>query len=244
MGKILQVLWRIWFALLAAILTVTLAPFLLLFSTSVKLYPIFYRFGRVWGIVLTYGMGFFPKVKREFEGRLPYPHIMSANHTSYLDIFLAYRLFKRPLVFLGKKELSKIPLFGPLYAKVSVLVDRTSQESRKRVVNDSIERINNGQGMVIFPEGGIPKVPTLLSKFKRGAFKIAAETGVPIIPVTFADHKRKFPAYKMAGSMGRLRITIHKPEYAKGKTDADVDELQNRVFNIIQEELKYYESNR
>lgn len=235
--KIFQYIWRIWFILLFLITMVAFIPWLILLTVHRSVFPAFYSIGRIWAWILCIGLGLIPKVENRNKGKLPYPHIVCGNHSSFLDVFLCYALFKRTLVFIGKKELAKIPLFGLLYKQVAILVDRSNLESKRQVLVLGEQRIEQGQGLVIFPEGGIPKVKTDLGSFKKGAFNIAAATGVPIIPVTFVDNKRKFPAYGMAGSPGRVRVIIHEAQYPNGNTEEDKNELKERVFKLIKSEI-------
>src|SRR5690606_35627690 len=105
-----------------------------------------------------------------------------SNHTSILDSMLIPLIHKHhPLVFVGKDELSKLPIFGPIYRKICITVDRSDTKSRTRVFKLAQERINQGSSIVIFPEGGIPNDESvILEDFLEGAFMIAISTKVPV----------------------------------------------------------------
>ena len=94
--------------------------------------------------------------------------------------------------------------------------------------------------MCILPEGGIPKENVFLKKFKNGAFKLACEENIKIIPITIADNKEKFPKSYFKGKPGIIRVTIHKSIDPK---NFNTDSINNYVYNIIFEKLKQYENN-
>ena len=78
-------------------------------------------------------MGFYPKIKFKEPIIKGKSYMLVANHKSMIDIMLMLSLSKYPIVFVGKKELEKIPLFGYFYRRVCILVDRSNAESRKKV---------------------------------------------------------------------------------------------------------------
>ena len=121
--------------------------------------------------------------------------MLVANHTSMLDIMLMLRASKNPFVFVGKKELVRIPIFGFFYKRVCIMVDRESTRSRTAVYMRAQKRLNSGLSICIFPEGGVPDESILLDDFKDGAFKMAIAHNIPIVPMTFYDNKKKVSIY-------------------------------------------------
>jgi 1-acyl-sn-glycerol-3-phosphate acyltransferase len=102
-----------------------------------------------------------------------------------IDIMLMFAMVKHhPLVFVGKIELAKIPLFGFFYRRTSILVDRSKYTSRKAVFNQAQERIQKGLSICIFPEGGVPDESVVLDRFKIGAFRLSVEHNLPLVPMT------------------------------------------------------------
>ncbi len=189
-----------------------------------------------------YGMGFYPKLKMKEPLVKGKSYMLVANHKSMIDIMLMLSIAKYPVVFVGKKELEKIPIFGYLYSRVAILVDRSSPESRKKVYKKSKKRLDKGLSVCIFPEGGVPKPSIILDQFKNGAFSLAVEFQIPIVPMTFLDCEKKFPyffAYNhFAGGPGALRANVHKFIETKGLTKKDVPDLKQKVFDIIFNDLK------
>lgn len=161
------------------------------------------------------------------------------NHTSMADIMLMLYVTKNPFVFVGKKELSKIPLFGFFYKRTCILVDRGSPRSRSDVFESAEEKLNQGLSVCIFPEGEVPDDRSiLLSEFKDGAFRLAIEHNIPIAPMTFHDNKERFPYEFFGGSLGKMRVKMHKviPTEILGLEDKRM--LKNQTREIILKELE------
>src|SRR5690606_12700022 len=117
-----------------------------------------------------------PKIKREILYKKGESYMFVANHTSMTDIMLMFHATKSPFVFVGKKELAKIPLFGYIYKRTCILVDRGNTKSRVEAFRRAEIRLNEGLSVCIFPEGGVPDdLSILLDEFKDGAFRLAIE---------------------------------------------------------------------
>ncbi|WP_439127820.1 lysophospholipid acyltransferase family protein, partial [Polaribacter sp.] len=143
-----------------------------------------------------------------------------------------------PIVFVGKKELVKIPVFGFFYKRVVIMVDRSSLESRKRVFKMAKERLQNGVSMAIFPEGLVPTEDVVLAPFKKGAFSLAIEFKIPIVPQTYYDCKRFFSWDVFKGGPGKLRVKQHTfIETKEMSVVKDMNNLKDQTFQIIQQEL-------
>ena len=138
----------------------------------------------IWSPFIIFGMGFWIKRVNKFPKENK-SIMLIANHSSYIDIMLMFRMSKKPFVFVGKKELTKIPFFGYLYKRAAITVDRSSFESRKEVYKNAIPFINKGYSICVFPEREYLDETILLNQFKRGAFKIAIEHKLPILPIVF-----------------------------------------------------------
>lgn len=157
-----------------------------------------------------------------------------ANHTSMTDIMLMFYTVKNPFVFVGKKELAKIPLFGFFYKRTCILVDRGNIKSRKEVFDAAQKRLKQGLSICIFPEGGVPKDPSVvLDSFKDGAFRLAVEHHIPIVPMTFFDNKKRFSYTFFSGSPGIMRVKVHPFVKTKKKSPEDKRAVKDSVRKII-----------
>lgn len=236
-------IWRIWFYLLVLVPILIFFPILLLLTTTEKLYPQFFWFARnLWARPILYGMGFFPKFKKEEEIVKGKSYMLIANHTSMTDIMLMLMASKNPFVFVGKKELVKIPIFGFFYKRTCILVDRGNARSRKAVYDSAQKRLSQGMSICIFPEGKVPEEHILLDEFKDGAFRLAIEHQIPIVPMTFADNKKRLSYTFFSGSPGRMRVTIHKFLSTKGLKVEDKRDISKTARDIIFTELTAYEN--
>ena len=194
---------------------------------------------RFWAAFILYGMGFYPKIKREQKLQKGKAYMLVANHTSMTDIMLMLVTVKNPFVFVGKKELVKIPLFGYFYKRTCILVDRGNQRSRKEVFDSAQRRLNNGTSICIFPEGGVPDDQSLLlDSFKDGAFRLAIDHQIPIVPIVFHDNRKRFPYIFTKGSPGKMRVKIKTFIPTNGFSQEHKRCIRENTREVILQELK------
>lgn len=183
------------------------------------------------------------KLKVEGENNIPAEgsYIICPNHSSYIDIPCTYVIFKKYFVFTGKKEIEKWPLFHIFYTSgMNILVDRKSRSGSFRAFKRIAEEIDRGNPLIIFPEGTVSKVAPRLTEFKSGAFAMAIQKQIPILPVTFINNwerLQKGSFFTAKAGPGCSDVIIHKPVYTQDLTKDDVDSLQNLVRGIIDEPL-------
>jgi 1-acyl-sn-glycerol-3-phosphate acyltransferase len=214
-----------------------LSPFLLLFSFKEEHYHIFWKVTRILSKILVYGMGFRLKFQLDQKIEPNKSYMFCPNHTSLIDPFILVLSSKNPIVFVGKKELVKIPVFGFFYKRVVIMVDRSSPESRKRVYEMAKKRLQEGVSIAIFPEGLVPAENVVLSPFKKGAFSLAIEFGTPIVPQVYYDCKRLFSWDVFKGGLGEFRVHQHKFIETKDFSLDDMNTLKDKTFNIIYNDL-------
>ena len=160
-----------------------------------------------------------------------------ANHTSMLDIMLMLVVSKNPFVFVGKKELVKIPVFGFFYKRVCIMVDRDDVKSRTGVYLRAQRRLDQGLSICIFPEGGVPDERVLLDEFKDGAFRMAIAHKIPVVPIVFYDNKKRFSFTFLSGGPGKLRVKV-KQFFETGILGVeDKSTLREEVRQTILDEL-------
>lgn len=237
-------LWRIWFYLWMVIVILMLSPFLLLVIWSDKQYPYFYKLARVWAILTFYGIGMRYEVQKSYNLKKAESYMFIANHTSMLDIMLMLIVIKdNPFVFVGKKELADIPLFGFFYKKTSILVDRGDSKSRLQVYNSAQKRLDNGLSICIFPEGGVPDDRSIiLDRFKDGAFRLAIEHKIAIVPIAFGRLKYHFPFVWGIGYPGKIPVVINEPIPTANLSASEKRVLKNQAYDIIFEPVSKWEN--
>jgi 1-acyl-sn-glycerol-3-phosphate acyltransferase len=239
MKAIFQILYRVWFYILAGVPVIVFFPLLLLLSTKEKYYSNLYWFARnVWSKYILFCMGCTPK---KLEGSLELPEppfVFVANHTSQLDVMLLMHICPHPLVFVGKKELSKTWLFGSIYKRAAVLVQRESAESRKQVYYSIKEKMDNKRGIAIFPEAGVPPEEILLREFRRGGFSMAAEHKLKIVVANFYDCKKRLNWTYFHGGPGQLRYRIIDIiPWQKRDSLEEIDALKDEVYEKMKNDL-------
>ncbi|MFQ3340423.1 MAG: 1-acyl-sn-glycerol-3-phosphate acyltransferase [Flavobacteriaceae bacterium] len=237
MKKLLLVLWRIWFYVLTAIPVIFLFFPLAFFMAIPNGYRYLFWIARnIWAPFVLFGMGFWIKKTNTFpeEGK---SFMLIANHTSLIDAMVILRLRKTPFVFVGKKELVKIPIFGYLYKRAAIMVDRSSPKSRFEVYGRAQKVIGKGYSICIFPEKEYVDESVVLNPFKKGAFKLAIEHKLPILPFVFLDCKRKFPWHTSYGFPGDLRAKALPAISTKNFLESEIPALQEQAYQAIEKEL-------
>ena len=231
--------YRVWFYVLVALPILIFFPFLLLFASKEAWYSQFFWLARnIWAKPILYGMGCPPRVVYEQKLVRSKSYMLVANHTSMLDIMLMLYVSKNPFVFVGKKELVKIPLFGFFYKRVCILVDREDTRSRTAVYRRAQKRLNQGLSICIFPEGGVPEEHILLDKFKDGAFRMAISHNIAVVPMTFYDNKKRFSFTFLSGGPGASRAKVHEFFETGILAQDDTSTLREEVRDVILSDLK------
>lgn len=237
----LWTLWRVWFYILMGVPIIILSPILIVSILSEKTYPQFFIIARLWAKIILFGMGLPYRVTRDQQMEKGKSYMLVANHTSMSDIMLMLVVSKNPFVFVGKKELVKIPIFGFFYKRTCILVDRNSSKSRFEVFQRAQKRLSQGLSICIFPEGGVPDDESvLLDEFKDGAFRLAIEHQIPIVPMSFYDNKKRFSFNFFSGVPGLLRAKVHPFVDTTGLTmedKSDLKDLKDKVRQIIYHDL-------
>lgn len=231
------VLYRIWFYILVVIPIIIMFPLLIISILKESWYPYFFRLARIWSKFILIGMGFGYKIIKEETPDPKKSYMFVANHTSMTDIMLMLVSVKNPFVFVGKKELAKIPLFGFFYKRTCILVDRSSAKSRQAVFLRAQRRLKQGLSICIFPEGGVPEEQIVLDTFKDGAFRLAINHQIPVVPITFLDNKKRFSYTFFSGGPGKMRAKIHKFLKTESLTIEDTKSLNEKARIIIWDEL-------
>lgn len=233
------ILYRIWFYVLVALPIIILFPFLIVSIAKERWYPFFFKLARIWSKFILIGMGLGWKITKLQNLEKGKSYMFIANHTSMIDIMLMLVTIKdNPFVFVGKKELAKIPLFGFFYKRTCILVDRSSAKSRQAVFIRAQRRLQSGLSICIFPEGLVPDEEVLLADFKDGAFRLAIKHEIPIVPITFYDNKKRFSYTFFSGGPGMLHVKIHEFLETKHLEIEDTKQLNNTSREIILQELQ------
>lgn len=195
---------------------------------------------RFWSWILRTLM--FCPVSKELKANLPEPpYIIASNHSSYLDTVFMYAIFGDYFLFIGKGELLKWPLFRLFFQTMDIPVKRENNKQAWQSLQKAYEAIDRGDCIAIYPEGTIPRSTPRMKAFKNGAFRMAIDKQVPIVPVTWVQNYKIMndPGKLFSPSLPRLvKVVIHEAIVPPVKfTEEDLVNLRANVFDKIQSAL-------
>ena len=230
LGQRLYTAWAVvWFI----IPFVLIYPFQWYFSRRPTGGGVVHALNRFWSWFSITMWGMPVEVVRERKGPNPQPCVYVANHGSYVDIMMLFKYIPGFLNMMGKASLARVPVWGPLFGNVYITVDRASAVSRGRAMVAARRSLAAGKSIAIFAEGRISPTPGReLLPFLDGAFQMAIEAGVPIVPVGMPLNHMFMPDVEkdLCVRYHRLKIVFHPPITTAGLTLADIPELKARVY--------------
>jgi 1-acyl-sn-glycerol-3-phosphate acyltransferase len=200
-----------------------------------------FMFLNVWALGFNALMGYRYKIINKEFVKKDKSYIFVVNHNSYLDALAVVRVIPQSFKPLGKIEMTKVPIFGFIYKRLVILIDRSSKESRDQSVLALKEQIAVGQSILIFPEGTMNKTTSHLTDFYDGAFRIAIETQTPILPLTIINTKELMPRLNpTAIKPGLINCVFSKALEVDGLTLGDLPQLKAKVFAEMESRLTLY----
>ncbi|MCB1692402.1 MAG: 1-acyl-sn-glycerol-3-phosphate acyltransferase [Pseudomonadales bacterium] len=182
----------------------------------------------------------FMSLEREGEEKIAagQSYVVVANHQSLVDIYVIYGYLPLEIKWVMKQELRAVPVLGmACEAMGHIIIDRSNTEAALKSINDARHRIQGGISVVFFPEGTRSRTGAL-GQFKKGAFRLAQELQLPILPVTIHNTRRVLPSDGTAIVPGKVRLEIHDPIETKGAGPADVARLVNKCREVIAKSLE------
>lgn len=240
MRNLFRRLWSLWFALWLVGYFIVMLPVygLVLWRLTPRTIRMGHQLNRLWGKLILF-MG---RIRIRYEGYFfpETPCILVANHRSYLDIPICYVSFPPRVAFLGKAELARIPLYGWTYRRLHVVVDRQDLRARQKSLLAVARKLREGISVLIYPEG-TTKHPKPLGRFYDGAFALAIELQVPILPFVIVGSDRCLSADgRFLMQPGEVLCIFHPLLYPQGET---IESLRDKVYSWMYQTLLQYESN-
>ena len=179
-----------------------------------------------------------------YESSRIHPAVYIFNHISYLDAAILVKAFRKdPVRILGKAEMAKIPIFGFIYKKAVVMVNRSSPEARAESLALLKQIVRKGISIIIAPEGTFNLTHQPLKEFYNGAFEVAIETQTPIQPVLFLDaYDRMHYQSVFTLNPGRCRVVFLEPIKVDAYSLQDIPKLKKEAFEKMETALIKYKA--
>lgn len=238
-------LYNIYAVILFLAIMLLIFPFVVLASTLGRIRGgnLVFRLCSLWADIWFPLIFIFHKKIYEAPHDKTLPYIFVSNHISYLDSAVLVKAYRQPIRPLGKIEMARVPIFGYIYRNAIVTVDRSSGENRARSIRILTSLIRRGISVLVFPEGTFNMTHHPLKEFYDGAFRVAIETQTPIKPVLFLDTYDRMH-YKSIFSItpGRSRIVYLDAIPVVGLTVADVQQLRQTTFSVMEQALLRYKA--
>ncbi len=217
-------------------------PFVIIasFFGKIKGGNMIYSLCRIWADVVMFLWGMYHKNIFEAPKVKDHAVIFVFNHISYIDIPIMMKaLRKDPMRVLAKAEMAKVPIFGYIYRKATVMVDRASDEARARSVDQLKKILAKNISVVISPEGTFNMTYKPLKEFYNGAFKIAVEMQIPIQPILFLDAYDRLNYHSIFSLTPGKSRAVFLPEIKPGN---DVPVLKQKVYDAMEDGLLRYKA--
>ena len=163
-----------------------------------------------------------------------------SNHRSDFDIVIGHSIIKKPISYISKIEISKVPIISIWAKKINTLfLDRKDLRQNMKIIIEAIKYINDKKNIWIFPEGTRNKnnTKTELLDFKEGSFSIAKKTGCYILPIAFYNTDDIFEKHKPLIKKNTIKINIGKAFKISEVDNIDKDNVGKYVQNLIKELL-------
>lgn len=169
-------------------------------------------------------------------------YVIVVNHQSAMDIIALYGWLGIDFRWVMKQEIRKVPFLGYACYRVGhVYIDRKNQAAAIQSLEAAKERIHSGTSVLFFPEGTRTE-SSALKPFKKGAFKMALDLGLPILPITLSGTDHVMPTKTLDLMPGQVDLTIHKAISTEGMTEEDIEQLMQESFTAINSALPEQEA--
>lgn len=237
--RIASVLFLLWCFLVFFVIMVLVLPFIIL-STAIfpgkKGHHLAFIFIRLWAFLFSYFCLFRFRTLNKKLIDTQKAHIYVSNHNSYLDSVAIVRAIPQDFKPLGKVEMAKAPVFGLIYKRLVVMIDRKSKESRLQCVEHLKEDIRKNLSILIFPEGTMNRTDAPLANFYDGAFRLAIETQTALVPMVIVNARNLLPRKNMlAVKPGVITCVFGQPVQVQGLSADDLPALKARVYHEMEQ---------
>lgn len=227
-----------WFALVALLVTIPCSLAQLVSHQFTPTARNFQRWSSLWGRLILRGTGIRVRVTERARLDPEQPYVFVANHQNLLDILALAAGLPHPFGFVAKAELARVPFLGfAIRNSASVFLDRSDPRRSIESLQEAGARIRSGTSVLVFPEGA-RSYAAALQPLKKGAFAVAVEAGVPLVPVTILGAYRLMNEQTKTSRPGTIHIVVGTPISIEGRRRRDIPEIMERVQQQMESELK------
>jgi putative phosphoserine phosphatase/1-acylglycerol-3-phosphate O-acyltransferase len=196
--------------------------------------------GAVWSDLATSLAGIDLRVEGEENAWSSRPAVFIFNHQSALDAMLMLKIVRRDMTGVGKMEIRKDPVLGPIFAAAGVVfIDRSNTASAIEALEPAVRALKQGRSIAIAPEGTRSPTPRL-GAFEKGAFQMAMQAGVPVVPVVFRNVLDAFPKdariVRPATIEAKVLAPIETSDWTKDTLDHEIASIRERYLEILRQE--------
>ena len=193
--------------------------------------------GAIWGDLATSLAGIDLRIEGEEHLWSHRPAVFIFNHQSGLDAILMMKLIRRDMTGIGKMELKKNPIFGPIFTAAGVVfIDRANSARAIEALKPAVDALKEGRSLVIAPEGTRSLTPRL-GRFKKGAFHLAMQAGVPIVPVVFRNVLDAFPKDALVVRPATIEAVVLPPiettDWTVEALDEEIAKIRGRYLEVL-----------
>lgn len=193
--------------------------------------------GSLWGDLATSMAGVDLRVEGEEHLWEQRPAVFIFNHQSALDAVLMIKLLRRDVTGVGKQEIKRNPVFGPLFGAAGVVfVDRANTGKAIEAMQPAVDALREGRSLVIAPEGTRSSTPRL-GRFKKGAFHMAMQAGVPIVPVVFRNVLDAMPKNALVVRPATVEAVVLPPvdtsAWTTERLDDEIQAIRERYLEVL-----------
>lgn len=232
--KLLVKIYTFWVLIVFTVFMIILLPGILIpFLLGRKFTWIGYSFLWIWSWIFS----MLTFIRYELRGRENIQsgtsYIYVSNHTSFLDIPGVRLLIPGEFRPIAKKELLKIPIFGFIVRAATVVVDRSNAQSRKQSMDALHGILKGGISILVFAEGTQNRTKEIFQPFKDGAFRIAVDSQLPIVPIVVVGAGSLMPPGTLTIKPGKIKVVAGEPIRVAGMTTDNVQTLKQQVFDAM-----------
>lgn len=230
-------LWFLWGVVVAACVTLPMCIAQVISHRFHSTARNFKRWATRWARGILFGLGLRVELTEAAPLDPSQPYVFVANHQNALDIVAIAARLPYPFGFVAKGELSHMPLIGfALRHSASILLDRSEPRRALEGMKEAAQRIREDNSVLIYPEGE-RSYAAAMGPFKKGAFLLALEAGVPLVPLVVCDAYQHLDERRYIGRPGRMHVVVGEPIPTAHLRRRDVPELMDQVRTRMQQML-------